>query len=137
MLPELLLIAAIGIYDPMDMRGHQMYPSGVKEEDKYPRYEKATSKMAKLTLPRDIIASDGRRIKSGHYLVAFSISHREMLIFEGEKEIYTLKISEETILPKSLKIPTANFHTYDNGESFVILTIGKYRAKAQVFLDYL
>ena len=38
MLTELLLIAAAGIYDPMDMSGHQMYPSGVLEMDKYPKY---------------------------------------------------------------------------------------------------
>ena len=137
MLPELILIAAIGIYDPMDMSGHEMYPSGVKEIDKYPRYEKATSKMAKLTLPKDIIASDGRIVKSGHYLAAFSISHREILIFEGEKEIYTLKIDSEEILPKTLKLPTATFYTYNNGESFIIITIGKFRAKAKVLLDYI
>ena len=137
MLPELLLIAAVGIYDPMDMSGHQMYPSGVKEADKYPRYAPSSTKMAQLTLPRNIIASDGRLISSGHYLVDFSISRQELLIFEGEKEIFALKISQTEILPKALKIPTAKFFTYDNGESFVIFTKGKYRVKARVFLDYL
>ena len=137
MLGELVLIAAIGVYNPMDMSGHSMYPSGVKEADKYPKYPLKTSKMAQLTLPRNIIASDGRLIKSGHYLATFSISHREILIFEGEKEIYTLKINSEEILEKSRKLPEAKFYTLDNGESFIILTVGKYRANAKVYLDYL
>ena len=44
MITEILLIAAIGIYNPMDMSGHMMYPSGVKEADKYPRFAPPASK---------------------------------------------------------------------------------------------
>ena len=137
MIAELILIAAIGIYDPMDMSGHEMYPSGVKEVDKYPKYAPKTTKMAQLTLPRNIIAKDGRIILSGHYLATFAISRREILIFDGENEIYTLNVCEEKILPRKMKLPEARFYTYNNGEAFIILTIGKYRAKAKVNLDYL
>ena len=35
MIPELLLLAAAGVINPMDMSDFSMYPSGVKECDKY------------------------------------------------------------------------------------------------------
>ena len=59
MITELLLIAAAGIINPMDMSGHSMYPSGVKECDKYPMYPYPASKLAKLTLPHPIISDNG------------------------------------------------------------------------------
>lgn len=134
MLPELLLIAALGIYDPMDMSGHQMYPSGVKEADKYPRYAYPASKLASLTLTRDIKDKLGRRIKSGHYLTGLSISKREILIFEGHSPIYSIDVSRTEIRKKEPKFSTAKFHTADTKESFIRLTQGKYNVWATVEL---
>ena len=134
MIAELLLIATAGIYNPMDMSGNYMYPSGVKEADKYPRYAPPASKLATLNLPRDIITKDNKIIKSGHYLTGLSISRQEILIFEANKEIFSAQITQTEILERPLKINTAEFFTYDNAESFIILTQGKYRAKAKVEL---
>ena len=134
MIAELLLIATAGIYDPMDMSGNFMYPSGVKEMDKYPRYAPPASKLATLILPRNILSKDGKIIKSGHYLAGLSISRQEILIFESNKEIFSAQITETEILPKALKLSTAEFYTYDNGESFIILTQGKYKTKAKIEL---
>jgi len=134
MLAELLLIAAAGIIDPMDMSGHQMYRSGVKEMDKYPLYPYPESKLAKLSLGHDILSSDGKIIKSGHYLIELSISKKEILIFEGTKALYTLKVSSLKTMDKSLKFATAKFYTDNNGECFIILKRDNYVAMAKVVL---
>ncbi len=134
MITEILLIAAIGIYNPMDMSGHMMYPSGVKEADKYPRFAPPASKLASLTLPRDIMDKNNKIIKSGHYLAGISISRQEILIFEADKEIFSIEITETKILEQALKINTAEFHTYNNGESFIIVTEGKYKVKGKINL---
>ncbi len=132
MITELLLIAAAGIIDPMDMSGHQMYPSGVLECDKYPRYPYPTSKLPRLTLPQNIYASDGRIIRAGHYLVSLSISRQELLFFEGTKELYTIKVSQTEIVEKPLKLATAEFYSSNNGDYFIFLKQGKYHAKIDV-----
>ena len=134
MLTELLLIAAAGIIDPMDMSGHQMYPSGVKEMDKYPLYPYPQSKLAKLSIGHDILSANGKIIKSGHYLIGLSISKKEILIFEGTKELYTLKVSSLKTMDKSLKFATSEFYTDNNGECFIILKQDNYIAMAKVVL---
>ena len=135
MLTEFLLIAAAGIIDPMDMSGHQMYPSGVKECDKYPRYPYPTSKLAKLSVGHRIISADGSIIKGGHYLVSLSISKNEIIFFEGEKAIYTLKVSSLEVMDKPVRISTAEFVSDDNGQCFVLLKQGKYLVTAYVNLE--
>ena len=134
MITEVLLIAAAGIINPMDMSGNRMYPSGVKEIDKYPRFALPKSELATLTLPRPIFASDGRVINSGHYLAALSVSKNEILVFEGRTELFTLPINNTEILEKSRKISTAEFYTDDNAENFIILTQGKLRVMGKVKL---
>lgn len=135
MLAELILIAAAAeIYNPMDMSGHRMYPSGVKEADKYPRFAPPQSKLAKLTLPRNIYDKNGTLIKSGHYLAALSISQNEILIFEGTREIFALPITSSVVLEKELKLSTAEFLVDNNGESYISLVKGKYKVFAKVSL---
>ena len=58
MITELLIIAAAGVINPMDMSNFEMYPSGVKECDKYPRFAPPASKLATLTLPHPTAAPD-------------------------------------------------------------------------------
>ena len=135
MISELLLIAAVGIIDPMDMSGHQMYPSGVKEMDKYPKYAPPTSSMATLSVAKPILASDGRSIPAGHYLVSLSISRQELLLFEGKKTVYTLKVDELRIKEKPLKLATAKFYTNNNGECFIIVDDKKYQAVVRAELS--
>ena len=135
MLPELLLIAALGIYDPMDMSGHEMYPSGVKEADKYPRYAYPASKLASLTITRDIKDKLGRKIKSGHYLAGLSISKNEILIFEGNKQIFSINVTSSELKEKEPKFSTAKFYTSDTKESFISLRQGKYKVYGIVELD--
>lgn len=134
MITELLLIAATGIINPMDMSGNEMYPSGTKEVDKYPRYAPPKSKLATLTLPKPILSSAGNIIPSGHYLAALSVSQNQILVFDGNKEIYTLNIDSTEILAKPRKISTAQFYTDDSSESFIILTQGKLRILGKVTL---
>ena len=134
MIPELFLIAAAGVINPMDMSDFSMYPSGVKECDKYPKYAYPTSKLATLTLPRAIISSDGRIIPSGHYLAGLSVSGAELLVFEGRNELYTLNVIASDVLDKSRKISTARFYTDDNGESFITLTYGRLQVFSKVKL---
>ena len=67
-------------------------------------------------------------------MAGLSISRQEILIFESNKEIFSAQITETEILPKALKLSTAEFYTYDNGESFIILTQGKYKTKAKIEL---
>lgn len=134
MITELLLIAAAGVINPMDMSDFEMYPSGVKECDKYPRFAPPASKLATLTLPHTILANDGRIIPSGHYLAALSVSKNEILVFEGRTELFTLSIDGTEILEKPRKISTATFYTDDNSESFIILTEGKLRVVGKVNL---
>ena len=134
MLTEMLLIAAVGIIDPMDMTGNEMYPSGFKEVDKYPKFAPPPSKNATLSLPKPIIASDGRIISAGHYLVSLSVSKNEILIFEGTKNLYTLKITELKTRDKVLKLSTAQFFTDNNGVSFIIIDDKQYHAIVMVEL---
>lgn len=134
MLPELLLIASTGIINPMDMSGFEMYPSGIKECDKYPRYAPPASKLATLTIPQPILANDGRMIASGHYLAGLSVSKNEILVFEGRKELFTLSIDQTEVLEKPRKISTAEFYTDNNSESFIVLTQGKLRVMGKVLL---
>lgn len=134
MIPELLLIAATGVINPMDMSDFEMYPSGVKECDKYPRYAPPASKLATLTLTHPILANDGRIIQSGHYLAALSVSKNEILVFEGRKELFTLSIDKTEVLEKTRKISTAEFYTDDNSESFIVLTEGRLRVMGKVLL---
>ena len=134
MITELLIIAAAGVINPMDMSDFEMYPSGVKECDKYPRFAPPASKLATLTLPHPILANDGRIIPSGHYLAALSVSKNEILVFEGRTELFTLSIDGTEILEKPRKISTATFYTDDNSESFIILTEGKLRVVGKVNL---
>ena len=134
MLAELLLIAVAGVIDPMDMSGHQMYPSGVKEVDKYPLYPYPQSKLAKLSIGQDILSANGKIIKSGHYLIGLSISKKEILIFEGTKELYTLKVSSLKTMDKPLKFATSKFYTDNNGECFIVLKQDNYVALAKVVL---
>jgi len=135
MITELLLIATAGILDPMDMSGNTMYRSGVKECDKYPRFPYPESKLAVLTLPREILSSTGEVIKSGHYLISLSISRQEVLLFEGHTLLYTLNVSQIETLEKNLKISTAEFHSSDNKEDYIILKQGKYVVKVDVELN--
>ena len=134
MITELFLIATTGIINPMDMSGNEMYPSGVKEVDKYPRYGLPKSKLATLTLPKAILSTDGNIIKSGHYLAALSVSKNQILVFDGREEIFTLDIISAEVLEKERKISTAEFYTDDNSESFIILTQGKLRVLGKVYL---
>ena len=134
MITELVLIAAAGIIDPMDMSGHSMYPSGVKECDKYPRFAPPKSKLATLTLPQSILSGTGDIISSGHYLAALSVSKNEILIFEGRKELFTLPVEHTELLEKVRKLSTAEFYTDDNSESFIILTEGRLRVLSKVKL---
>ena len=134
MITELLLIAATGVINPMDMSGHSMYPSGVKECDKYPQFPYPTSKLAKLTLPHPILSDNGEVINSGHYLVGLSVSKNSILVFDGRKELFTLAIENTEILDRARKISTAEFYTDDNSESFIILTEGKLRVLGKVKL---
>ena len=134
MITELVLIAAAGIINPMDMSGNYMYPSGVKECDKYPRFAPPKSKLATLTLPQPILSATGEIIPSGHYLAALSVSKNEILVFEGRKELFTLSIDDMEILYKPRKISTAQFYTDNNSESFIILTEGKLRVFGKVQL---
>lgn len=134
MISELLLIASLGIINPMDMTGHKMYPSGVKECDKYPRFAPPASKLAKLTLPQDIWADNGEIIKSGHYLVGLSVSKNELLLFEGHKEIFAIEVEHIEILDRTRKIATAEFYTDNNSESFLVLIEGKLRVVCKVKL---
>ncbi|MCQ2958194.1 MAG: hypothetical protein MJ180_04750 [Candidatus Gastranaerophilales bacterium] len=132
MITELLLIAAVGVYDPMDMSGHQMYPSGFLEVDKYPKYAPPQSKLAKLSLPRDIISSDGEVIKAGHYLISLSLSKNEILFFDGTKALYTIKVSNLDYGYKYLKISTAEFSNENINQGIILLKQGKIRAEATV-----
>jgi len=134
MITELLLIATAGIINPMDMSGNYMYPSGVKECDKYPRYAPPASKLASLALPVAVVSDDGDIINSGHYLAGLSVGRGEILVFDGRKEILSAPISETMILEKELKKSTAEFYSSDNSESMIVLTQGKYRVKAKVQL---
>ncbi len=134
MIPELLLIASSGVINPMDMSDFEMYPSGVKECDKYPRYAPPASKLATLTLPHPILSGDGRIIQSGHYLAALSVSKNEILVFEGRTELFTLPIDAAEILDKPRKISTAEFYTDNNSESFIVLTEGRLRVLGKVLL---
>ena len=134
MITELFLIAATGIINPMDMSGNQMYPSGVKECDKYPRFAPPASKLAKLTLPKPILSKEGDIIKSGHYLLGLSVSQNAILVFDGRKELFTLDIDDYEVLDRARKISTAEFYTDDNSESLIILTEGKLRIISKVKL---
>ena len=134
MITELILIAATGIINPMDMSGNTMYPSGVKEIDKYPRFAPPASKLAKLALPQPILSNEGEIINSGHYLAALSVSKNCILVFEGRKELFTLSIDKTEILEKPRRFSTAEFYTDDNSESFIILTEGKLRVMGKVNL---
>lgn len=136
MITELLLIAAAGIYDPMDMSGHTMYPSGSKECDKYPKYALPASKLAKLTLPVNIISNDGRIIKAGHYLASLSISKQTILIFDGEREIFELNIDKSEIMDKKMKISTAKFYQDDNSLAYIILIQGALKIFSNVSINY-
>ena len=134
MITEILLIAAAGIINPMDMSGNTMYPSGVKEIDKYPRFAPPASKLATLTLPQPILSTEGEVIKSGHYLAGLSVSKNAILVFDGRKELFTLDIDTSEILEKPHRISTAQFYTDDNSESFIILTEGKLKVMGKVKL---
>ena len=134
MLTELLLIAAAGVIDPMDMSGHQMYPSGVKEVDKYPLYPYPQSKLAKLSIGHDILSANGKIIRSGHYLIGLSISKKEILVFEGTKELYALKVTSLKIMDKPFKFATSEFYTDNNGERFIVLKQDNYIAISKVVL---
>ena len=132
MLAELLLIATTGIYNPMDMSGHEMYPSGAKECDKYPKYAPPASQLAKLTLYKTICLTNGETIKPGHYLTGLSISKQQLLIFDGEKNIYEIDISKSEILKKKIKIATAKLYTSNNNESYIVLKDGLLKITAKV-----
>ena len=134
MITELFLIAAAGIINPMDMSGNEMYPSGVKECDKYPRFAPPASKLATLSLPQPILSKEGEIINSGHYLAGLSVSENAILVVEGRKAIYTLDIERTDILEKPRRFSTAEFYTDDNSESFIILTEGKLRVMGKVQL---
>jgi len=134
MITELLLIAAANVIDPMDMSGHQMYPSGVKECDKYPRYPYPDSKLAKLSIGQNILASDNQVIKGGHYLVSLSVSRNEILLFEGQKALYAINVSSIETMDKPYKFAEATFVSSDNSECFIILKQGKYLVTAKVDL---
>jgi len=136
MLAEILFIAAAGIIDPMDMSGNEMYPSGFKECDKYPKYAPPATKLATLSLPRDIYDSEGNIIKSGHYLISLSVSMDRILLFDGTKAIYTLPISTIGIGERHLKIETAEYSEDGTDHGTVILKQGNLRIKTDVnFVD--
>ena len=133
MLAEILFIAAAGIIDPMDMSGNYMYPSGVKECDKYPMYAPPKTNLAILTLPRDIYDSEGNIIKSGHYLISLSVSMDRILLFEGTKAIYTIPVKVIDYSEKYLKIETAEFYEEEETHGTILLKQGKLRIKANVY----
>jgi len=134
MISEIIFIATAGIIDPMDMSGNYMYPSGVKECDKYPMYAPPQSKLAKLALPQDILADDGRVIQAGHYLVGLSVSKNTLLFFEGTKAVFEAKITETEILEMPAKLSTAEFNRTNDGQSQITFVQGKFKAKANVTL---
>ena len=72
MLSEILLIAAAGIYNPMDMSGNLMYPSGEKECDKYYNYAPPKSKKAAFVSALYFYDDENDLLEAGFYLAKLS-----------------------------------------------------------------
>lgn len=132
MLGEILLIAAAGIYDPMDMSGHLMYPSGVKECDKYYNYAPPKSKNASFVSALDFYDDENDLLEAGFYLAKLSEDKTKILLFQNGRYVAVFNVLELKDLKENLTIPYINFEINNAKEGIITLFENKTMAKAKV-----
>ena len=132
MLSEVLLIAAAGIYNPMDMSGHLMYPSGAKECDKYYNYAPLKSKNASFVSALDFYDDENDLIESGFYLAKLSQDKTKILLFQNGKFVAVFNVLELNTLKEKLTIPYINFEITNANTGVLTLFEDNYMAKAKI-----
>ena len=132
MLGEILLIAAAGIYNPMDMSGHLMYPSGVKECDEYYNYAPPKSKNASFVSALDFYDDENDLIEAGFYLAKLSDDKTKILLFQSGKYVAVFNVLELSKLKETLTIPYINFEITNAKEGILTLFENNNMAKAKI-----
>ena len=132
MITELFLIAAAGIINPMDMSGNLMYPSGVKECDKYYNYAPPKSSAATFVSSLDFYDDEGDLLEAGFYLAKISEDKKKILLFQNGKYVAVFNILELKELKEELKISYINLEFSNAKEGIITLCENKYMAKAKV-----
>ncbi len=132
MLGEILLIAAAGIYNPMDMSGHLMYPSGVKECDKYYNYTPPKSKKASFVSALDFYDDENDLIEAGIYLAKLSQDKTKILLFQNGRYVAVFNVLELSNLKEPLTIPYINFEINNAKEGILTLFEDNSMAKAKI-----
>ncbi len=132
MIGEILLIATAGIYNPMDMSGNLMYPSGEKECDKYYNYAPPKSKAASFVSALDFYDDENDLLEAGFYLAKMNKDKTKILLFQNGRFVAIFDIYELSELKQELSISYINFDIINAKEGVITLFENKYMAKAKV-----
>ncbi|MDD3593943.1 MAG: hypothetical protein PHX18_04880 [Candidatus Gastranaerophilales bacterium] len=92
-----------------------MYPSGVKEIDKYNPYAKPASKMPLFALERTLVDKDNHSVLPGQYLAAISKDKKYIMLFANDQVEGVFLIDNFNVLEKQLKVNSAVLTLKANG----------------------